>query len=305
MNIYNKKDIPQHLQKYFEPIELGLEKTPEEYVEKLVVIFREVKRVLRPDGTLFLNLGDSYLNRAYPHYTNMPPISQVLKPKDLCGIPWRVALALQADGWWLRQDIIWNKPNPMPESVTDRCTKSHEYIFLLAKSARYYYDHEAIKEDSVDEESYSGRRFRGAKAIIQANARPFHRPNTLEYGKKGDGKTYEKRNKRSVWTVTVDTGNGIHFAIFPEDLIVDCIKAGCPKDGVVLDCFAGSCTTGRVAAKLGRNYICIELNPKYIDEIGQYNIDEAETGVSIREQLQGQKPLFEKIQRKDIRIPLK
>lgn len=258
--------------------QLGLEKTPEEYVAKMVAVFREVKRVLKKEGTLWLNIGDTY---SAQRWTNSKGTSFMqtgknsfkneviektssLPDKNLVGIPWRVAFALQADGWYLRQDIIWAKPNPMPESVTDRCTKSHEYIFLLAKSQKYYYDSVAIKEDSVDLESYTGRRFRNAKAIIAAHARPGN-PNTLDRGNVADGKTYEKRNKRSVWTITTKPFREAHFATFPEDLIVPMVKAGCLKDGTVLDPFIGSGTTGVVCKKLGRNYVGIELNPKYIE----------------------------------------
>jgi len=261
--------------------QFGLEKTPEEYVAKMVGMFREVKRVLKKEGTCWLNLGDSYMSgggasrhhgytdpkwkearkiehfepQAYPHKT--------IKPKDLVGIPWRVAFALQSDGWYLRQDIIWAKPNPMPESVTDRCTKSHEYIFLLAKSQKYYFDNEAIKEDSVDLESYQGRRFRNATKIALLKGRPGT-PNTLE--KKGGqfNKKYEKCNKRSVWTITTKPFREAHFATFPEDLITPMVLAGCPKGGLILDLFIGAGTTGVVAKKLGRNYLGIELNPKYV-----------------------------------------
>jgi len=264
--------------------QLGLEKTPEEYVAKMVEVFREVKRVLRKDGTLWLNLGSSYYGGGWKgsctdlsgtkQGTNEgtlcgrdltpDPVHPLFKSKDLVPIPWMVAMALQQDGWYLRQDIIWNKPNPMPESVTDRCTKAHEYIFLLSKSAKYFYDAEAIKEDSVDEESYVGRRFRGAKAIVSAVARPSnYKPNTLEYGNEAGAKSWPKRNKRDVWTVTVQPYKESHFATFPTKLIEPCVLAGCPKDGIVLDPFMGSGTTAVVAYNHGRNYIGCELNPKY------------------------------------------
>lgn len=261
--------------------QLGREKTPEEYVQNLVKIFREVKRILRKDGTTWLNLGDTYYRTSvrggnkegknnFSHYTKANkgsykrPKVKNLKPKDLCGIPWMVAFALRADGWYLRQDIIWSKPNPMPESVTDRCTKSHEYIFLLSKSAKYYYNAEAIKEDSIDTESYKGRKFRGPKAIVYAGARPFSNPNTIDKGNKANGKIYEKRNKHSVWTVTTKPYSEVHFAVYPQKLIEDCIKAGCPEGGIVLDPFAGTNTTGIVARKQNKNFISIELNPAYI-----------------------------------------
>ncbi len=239
--------------------QLGLEKTPEEYVAKMVEIFREVWRILKPEGTLWLNLGDSYNGSGGEHKhdkgqsgltNNRDKIGFVkgrnittLKPKDLCGIPWRVAFALQQNGWYLRQDIIWHKPNPMPESVTDRCTKAHEYIFLLTKRPRYYYDNEAIKEDAKDAESYSGRKFRGPKAILEAGARP-NSPQTIDRGCEADGKTFAKVNKRSVWksvdkedvwTVTTAPYSEAHFATFPPDLIKPCILAGCPKE-VCLKC---------------------------------------------------------------------
>lgn len=269
--------------------QIGLEDTPDAYVGRLVEVFREVRRVLRDDGTLWLNLGDSYaaarggthqpaetlaggkggkaddggrVNRdrhdGYNPTRNAPAIG--LKHKDLIGIPWRVAFALQADGWYLRQDVIWSKPNPMPESVKDRCTKAHEYLFMLTKSARYFYDAEAIKEPSADLEKSTARyksAFGGAKneallATDQVHTRPI---GMREF----DG----KRNRRSVWTVTTKPFAGAHFATFPPDLIEPCILAGCPKGGVVLDPFGGSGTTAGVAIKHGRNAILCELNPDY------------------------------------------
>lgn len=275
MIIYNKKDIPEHLQKYFEPAELGLEKTPEEYVAKMIEVFKEVRRVLKKKGTLWLNLGDTYANnspggyqgktgqRANRRFTANVPMHQGrnLKPKDLCMIPARVAMALQSDGWYLRQDIIWHKPNPMPESVTDRCTKAHEYIFLLAKSQKYYFDNEAIQEEA----SYDGRKDEVFKGGVKYKG---HQQQTMlsrghERWKKDKNGT-RVRNKRSVWTVTTKPFKGAHFATFPEDLIRSCILAGCPKDGIVLDPFAGAGTTCLVAKKLSRNFIGIELNPEYI-----------------------------------------
>jgi DNA modification methylase len=262
--------------------QLGLEKTPEEYVANMVEVFSEVRRVLNNSGTLWLNLGDSYAN-ARPgsggkcvlkgcgenmtkaRYTDINRDVSGFKPKDLVGIPWMVAFALRSDGWWLRQDIIWHKPNPMPESVRDRCTKAHEYIFLLSKSQKYYCDMEAIKENSTDPESYTGRDFRGAKSIIEHGARPNSNPNSLE--REGQTKIYEKRNKRSVWTVTTKPYSEAHFATYPEELITPCVKAGCPEGGTILDPFFGAGTTGVVAEKWGRNCIGIELNPDYIDII--------------------------------------
>jgi len=249
----------------------------------MVEVFREVKRVLKKEGTLWLNLGDSYngsgkggdSEKMYAkRHTQFGKICDIrrhgvptkinsLKPKDLVGIPWRVAFALQADGWYLRQDIIWAKPNPMPESVTDRCTKSHEYIFLLAKSQKYYFDNEVIKENAIDAESYTGRRFRNATAIVVAGGRPGS-PNTLERAGGQFNKKYEKVNKRSVWTITTKPFKEAHFATFPEDLIVPMVKAGCPERGIILDPFFGAGTTGLVAQKLNRNWVGIELNPGYI-----------------------------------------
>ena len=187
-----------------------------------------------------------------------------IKDKDLIGIPWAVAFALRADGWWLRQDIIWHKPNPMPESVTDRCTKAHEYIFLLTKSARYYYDAEAVKEDSIDEESYTGRRKRNAGTMASVDAKNYKFNGSIKDGVLKSGQLYEKRNKRSVWTVTTKPFSEAHFATFPEDLIKPCILAGCPEGGVVYDPFMGAGTTALVAHKLHRNFIGSELNPDYV-----------------------------------------
>jgi len=227
------------LRDYGEDNQLGQEETPEKFVENLVNVFREVRRVLRDDGTVWLNLGDSYCGTGHKGDTKDMFISggkarngqsfalnnkvEGLKSKDLIGIPWRVAFALQADGWYLRQDIIWHKPNPMPESVKDRCTKAHEYIFLLSKSSKYYYDSEAIK-----------------------------------YGP-------ENSNKRSVWTVTTKPYQEAHFATYPPELIKPCILAGCPEGGTVLDPFGGSGTTAQVANNLNRNAILCELNPEYVD----------------------------------------
>ena len=260
--------------------QIGLEQTPEAFVAEMVAVFREVKRVLRDDGTLWLNLGDSYASyrdgKATPDTTRgdsegtlVPKGSaknrmastfagSSIKPKDLIGIPWRVALALQADGWYLRQDIIWHKPNPMPESVTDRCTKAHEYIFLLSKSPQYYFDHEAIKEISVDPESHKGMKKRSAD---KRDGDPYF---ATRVGNSAEGKIYDKRNKRSVWTVTTKPFKGAHFATFPPDLIEPCILAGCPEGGTVLDPFGGAGTTGLVANRNNRNAILCELNPDYV-----------------------------------------
>mgnify|MGYP003123753467 CR=1 FL=1 len=226
--------------------QLGQEETPEKFVESLVNVFREVRRVLRDDGTVWLNLGDSYCGTGHKGDTKDMYISggearngqsfalnnkvEGLKSKDLIGIPWRVAFALQADGWYLRQDIIWHKPNPMPEPVKDRCTKSHEYIFLLSKSPKYYYDYEAIK--------------------IKAT---------------GGMDGYDTSNKRSVWSIPTASYSEAHFATYPPELIKPCIMAGCPEGGTVLDPFGGSGTTAQVSNNLNRNAILCELNPEYVE----------------------------------------
>lgn len=231
--------------------QIGLEPTPDMYIEHLVGVFREIRRVLRDDGTVWLNLGDSYVGGGRVG-------NKGLKPKDLVGIPWRVAFALQADGWYLRSDIIWAKPNAMPESVKDRCTKAHEYIFLLAKSRKYYYDAEAIREENSNprRKNYTaGSRSRGIN--------PDRNDNDL-WKRSKDFKS-NGRNKRSVWTVPTKPYPEAHFATYPEELINPCILAGCPRGGIVLDPFFGSGTTGVVALKNGRDFIGIELNPEYIE----------------------------------------
>lgn len=223
--------------------QIGLEETPDAYVAKMVELFHEVYRVLKNDGTLWLNLGDSYG-----------------RFKQLIGIPWRVAFALQADGWYLRQDIIWHKPNPMPESVTDRCTKAHEYIFLLSKSSSYYYDHEAVKEPLAEAtlQDLARRKNPGSHNGL---TRQFGKMAGLGAGPRVNGDT---RNRRSVWTVSTKPYKGAHFATFPPALIEPCILAGAPEMQVVLDPFFGSGTTGAVAKKLGRQFIGIELNSEYV-----------------------------------------
>jgi DNA modification methylase len=255
--------------------QLGLEKTPDQYVARIVELFREIRRVLREDGTLWLNLGDCYAQSTYGsgggwgrkehEYANGPAqdrslfkdpgCSHGLKNKDLVGIPWRVALALQADGWYLRQDIIWHKPNPMPESVTDRCTKAHEYIFLLSKSKNYFFDSDAIKEPSkYPEDSRKAR-----SSFLDKRA-----PTQRIAGVRPGSQTYPFRNKRSVWTLATRPYRGAHFATFPPGLIEPCISAGAPAGGLVLDPFLGSGTTAAVASELQRRYIGIELNPAYV-----------------------------------------
>jgi len=252
--------------------QLGLEETPEAFVENLVEVFREVKRVLRDDGTVWLNLGDTYSATRWSNTPSTTGVSQShsdivlqkktkLPDKNLVGIPWRVAFALQADGWYLRQDIIWHKPNPMPESVTDRCTKSHEYIFLLSKNKKYYYDHEAIKEDCIgkDERQWADTYDKVGSAVQGDTNAGIKR--TKRYSKDG---TF-KRNKRSVWTVTTKPFKGAHFATFPMDLIEPCVLAGCPVGGAVLDPFGGSGTTDQVANAHNRDAVLIELNEEYIE----------------------------------------
>jgi len=250
--------------------QIGLEETPEEYIAAMVEVFRCVRDVLADDGTVWLNIGDSYnspgpsnhgksklVHRGTGAQTWKQPTTQKidgLKAKDLIGIPWMLAFALRADGWYLRQDIIWHKPNPMPESVQDRCTKAHEYIFLLSKSQKYYYDHEAIKEQSTSKSE--GIRFGGNK---------YGDNDDPKYATKSGNvsKEYEVANKRSVWSVPVKPYSGAHFAVFPQELIEPCILAGAPVGGIVLDPFMGSGTTAQVAQNLGRQYIGCELNTDY------------------------------------------
>lgn len=291
--------------------QIGLEDTPAAFVAQMVEVFREVRRVLRDDGTLWLNLGDSYASVAGGYSETgsrgttavigaktqsavrkgarrTPP--EGLKPKDLMGIPWRVAFALQEDGWYLRQDIIWSKPNPMPESVTDRCTKAHEYVFLLSKGPRYYFDAAAIAEPMApssvlrlaqDVEAQAGServpgKTNGAmKAVGKAGKNAFRGQGSNRDGAGatanregrnlsdiGNGET---RNKRSVWTVATQPFKEAHFATYPPELIEPCVLAGCPAGGTVLDPFGGAGTTGLVADRLQRNAILIELNPEYAD----------------------------------------
>jgi len=281
--------------------QIGLESTPAEFVERLVGVFREVRRVLRDDGTLWLNLGDSYAAaRSYqvPSTKGGPKIGPAqavggtgstipdgLKAKDLIGIPWRVAFALQADGWYLRQDVIWHKPNPMPESVRDRCTKAHEYVFLLSKSERYFFDSEAMKEPAVcgakGSEFHTGKTgehqlgrsqkvrpskpkgsFNGKTEVMAATGQNAFRAVT------------EFRNRRSVWTVATKPYKGAHFATFPPALIEPCVLAGSRKGGLVLDPFNGSGTTGEVSILNDRRYVGIDLNPEYI-KLAETRIDAA------------------------------
>lgn len=293
------------LRDYKVPGQIGQEKTPAEFVARLVEVFREVRRVLRNDGTLWLNLGDSYATgggkvgrcpgggeqgerflrqgmvNTQANRMKLPG----LKSKELIGIPWKVAFALQEDGWYLRQDIIWSKPNPMPESVRDRCTKSHEYLFLLSKSKRYSFDRTAIQEPAVT--GWNGSEFHTGKTAAHQlgrsskNRKPrpagnkthkyvtaYQESGTQEHRTKAGllaqaGVIYETRNRRSVWSVAIQKYKGAHFATFPPKLIEPCILAGCPVGGLVLDPFGGTGTTAQVARHHGRDWLICELNPEY------------------------------------------
>jgi len=284
--------------------QIGLEKTPQEYVVKMVDVFRTVRRLLRDDGTCWVNMGDSYWGgkgsnnlRWSQGNTDRDTLSgeqhnilarpqdgkhETLKPKDLCGIPWRVAFALQDDGWYLRSDIIWNKPNPMPESVTDRPTKAHEYIFLLSKNQKYYYDAEAIKEP---QSPHTLKAFKNG--VIPRGPKSVNNPTNIKQGitkqAMTEGKIWQAdvggRNKRTVWTVATKPYSEAHFATFPPDLIKPCVLAGCPVQGVVLDPFMGSGTTAIVAQQNDRRWVGVELSLEYCDlakkritkEAGQYS----------------------------------
>jgi DNA modification methylase len=256
--------------------QIGLEETPQQYIDAMVEVFRCVRDVLADDGTLWLNIGDSYASyrdgKATPDTTRGDSTGTLvpkgsaknrmsstfsgsgIKHKDLIGIPWMLAFALRADGWYLRQDIIWHKPNPMPESVRDRCTKAHEYIFLLSKSDRYFFDHESIKETA--KVSSKGIRFGGNKYGNSSD--PKHATKSGNVSKE-----YEKANKRSVWSVPTKPYKGAHFATFPPDLIEPCILAGSKQGDIVLDPFMGSGTTAQVCLQNGRKYIGCELNKSY------------------------------------------
>jgi DNA modification methylase len=260
--------------------QLGLEETPEQYIANMVEVFQCVKDILADDGTLWVNIGDSYYNyrpgkgQALVQQTvanNDQDLPQTcarrgnklegLKEKDLIGIPWMLAFALRADGWYLRQDIIWHKPNPMPESVQDRCTKSHEYIFLLSKSPKYYYDIDSIKEELKEESiarnqsGWNGNEDRGYVSGKQNNM--------SKYLGSEKAKNETHRNRRSVWTVNTKPYSGAHFAVFPTELIEPCIMAGSRVGDIVLDPFMGSGTTAQVAQDLNRNFLGCELNSDY------------------------------------------
>jgi DNA modification methylase len=231
--------------------EIGQERTAQQYIENLVAVFREVSRVLMNDGTLWLNLGDTYAKNS----TKAARRAGV-KPGELCGIPWRVALALQEDGWFFRSDIIWHKPNPKPESVKNRPTKAHEYLFLFSKRERYHYDIDALREPVT---STGGASFGKQSHSTDGTGAQSRRLKSAAERNHPLGK-----NKRSVWKIPVRSFPGAHFAVFPPALVRPCILAGCPKNGVVLDCFAGSGTVGDVATELGRDAVLIELNPVYV-----------------------------------------
>lgn len=266
--------------------QLGLEQSPEEFIDNLVSVFREVRRVLKDTGTLWVVIGDSYAggsgrwggtnNLSYHQQTNPGSLTQIertkpwkhpyIKSKDLIGIPWMLAFALRSEGWFLRQDIIWEKPNCQPESIKDRCTKSHEYVFMFSKKQKYYYDIDAIREPHQTLDDLNRRIKNGKeewKTVKAAAGAP--------YAMSGTGKSRRKnyhplgRNKRTVWRVVLTKTKEAHFATYPEKLIVDCIKAGCPVGGVVLDPFIGSGTTAITALKNDRRYVGIELNPEYVE----------------------------------------
>jgi DNA modification methylase len=262
------------LRDYGHPGQIGLEATPEQYIAAMVEVFRCVRDVLADDGTLWLNIGDSYAGAGYSNHKGTGGTQREdggkqrhlsgtgCKNKDLIGIPWLLAFALRADGWYLRQDIIWHKPNPMPESVRDRCTKAHEYIFLLSKSERYFFDSEAMKEPAVGNASGSAASFKrnGSKReqTIPGQGYGTHRP------EREDVSYNETRNRRSVWTVATRPYSGAHFATYPPELIEPCILAGSRPGDTVLDPFMGSGTTAQVAQDLGRKAIGCELNPQYV-----------------------------------------
>lgn len=272
--------------------QIGLEASPEEYVARLVTIFREVRRILKDDGTLWVVIGDSYATRS----GSQPPtntrnqcghtaktVPHGYKAKDLIGIPWMLAFALRADGWYLRQDIIWQKTNCMPESVRDRCTKSHEYIFLLSKSPKYYFDAEAISEpiagsstkrylQNIEAQKGSvkspGKTNGSMKAALPRFGGGKYGPDESKESRTKSGNVYIptlRRNKRDVWAISTARFKGAHFAVFPENLVKPCILAGSRKGGIVIDPFCGSGTTGKVAIREGRDFVGIEIRPEYCE----------------------------------------
>ena len=237
--------------------QIGRESSPKEYVSRLTEVFAEVRRVLRPDGTLWLNLGDTYAGR----------VEEEIKPKDLIGIPWMAAFALRGDGWYLRNDIIWMKENPMPESVKDRCTRCHEHIFLFSKSKQYFFNYKAISEPVTEstkerlKRGIAGSNKYGAPIPGQPKVQTINLPR--EHGSISDGDINPLRSKRDVWIVNTVPFKGGHYAAYPPKLVESCILAGCPVGGVVLDPFMGSGTTGMVAKQLDRHYVGIEINPEF------------------------------------------
>lgn len=260
------------LRDYGHESQIGLEQTPQEYIDAMVEVFRCVRDVLADDGTLWLNIGDSYAGAGYSNHKGTGGTQREdggkqrhqsgtgCKNKDLIGIPWMLAFALRADGWYLRQDIIWHKPNPMPESVRDRCTKAHEYVFLLSKSERYFYDHEASKEPAVSEKPAGNKRHKYADAYNTGTSEEHRtKAGLLDLA----GKEWETRNRRSVWSVATRPYKGAHFATFPPALIEPCILAGSRPNDIVLDPFMGSGTTAAVSVQHGRRYLGCELNPDY------------------------------------------
>ena len=294
--VYRREDIPSDLLEFFERAEIGLEDSPEKYIERLTEVFMEVYRVLKPNGTLWLNIGDSYAGNysvvstgrcgmGKPRERIDHRVFDGIKPKDLIGIPWMLAFSLRNNGWFLRQDIIWEKPNPMPESVKDRCTKSHEYIFLFSKSQKYYFDHEAIQEPAVTQGDVGSIKFGGTKygdnddSHFQTYSGKEWKPKTKNCQYDGQvpnsmhirremgltDKVYTVRNKRDVWSINVKPCKEAHFATYPDKLVSTCILAGCPEGGIVLDPFMGSGTTGIVAYKLSKHYVGIEINPEYVE----------------------------------------
>jgi DNA modification methylase len=256
------------LRDYGHPGQLGLEPTPDEYVKNMVDVFRCVRDVLADDGTLWLNIGDSYCNtdkwggggntgKQTVADDGSVPSWAVRKKRELIGIPWLLAFALRADGWYLRQDIIWHKPNPMPESVRDRCTKAHEYVFLMSKAERYYFDSQAMKEPAAHPEGPGNKRHKYTEAHEAGDERHRTKAGLTKVGAR------EFRNRRSVWTVATEPYSGAHFAVFPPALIEPCILAGSRSGDIVLDPFFGSGTTGQVAQQLGRQWIGCEINPAF------------------------------------------
>ncbi|QJQ21437.1 site-specific DNA-methyltransferase [Pseudomonas sp. SK] len=261
--------------------QIGLEASPREFIESMVAVFREVHRVLRDDGTLWVNLGDSYASggrggggrymaergdgawQGKGDATGWRSAPAGWKHKDLLGLPWRLAIALQDEGWYLRQDIIWHKPNPMPESIKDRCTKAHEYLFLLSKSPRYYFDQDAIREPARAQTAPESASRRNSFARETKYTDGEHGQTAQHRTGRDDVDYDETRNKRSVWTVATASFKGAHFATFPPDLIRPCVQAGSPRGGLVLDPFGGAGTTALVAMQEGRKSVICELNPEY------------------------------------------